>query len=262
MLSATGNGTKLLTPSPFIPKTEKKDMNIYRATSVILGLLFSANWLFGQDPKDDFKKINEAYLKQNEFSMDVVYNLYENSSTKAIFQSERAEVKHSKGKQYYKIATYESLFTDKYAIVLDHESKVAQVVKSIAAKKKNIFSVDLDTVFLKLCQSVEHFEDGPNQRGYKLKTDHSEYEEIHIYFNKQTYFIEKMVLFYAVKTNLRDPEDLKKQNKPRMEILCTNINFSPNFTKSTFSEQKYISTQGMKIQLQPAYKTYKLISQL
>ena len=94
-----------------------------------------------------------------------------------------------------------------------------------------------------------------------LKNNFVEYNELDIYINKNTFFIERIVLFYKNPLSIDGNSVSAYKEKPRLEIVFKNIDITPTFSDLIFAEGSYFSEIKGNIVLAAPYRHYKLINQ-
>ncbi len=226
--------------------------------------LIVANTLFSQNAKEDFEKMNKAF-DVKALSMKIRYDLYKNKDTKILFQKEVAELKQSGNLKWMKIGKMETLETDKYSLLIDHGAKeISLLGKSLNQqneKNSNPFKMNLDSL-LKICEKVEFKNENENQNSYELVFPNSEYNKVKVVYNKKTFFIEKLIMYYDEKRKL-DENKKEEKEAPRMEILCSEINTNPSFSDTDFTSDKYIEkTVNGKWIAKALYSSYEVHANL
>lgn len=206
----------------------------------------------------DFEKINAAYSKYPDMSMELTYNLHANFTTSSVSAVEKAVSKRSGKKIWYKIAEVETLTNERYKIVADHEDKFVLIEPASANQMDFLMAFSLDTL-LRLCKEVSLLSGDPGSKGYKMLIDLPEIERLDVYFDTGNFLIRKLILYYRQPQVVDYDDEKAVKQKPRMEILCRYTNLQAEFSSNTFSEEKYVRRQGGKFQLAPAYKDYLLL---
>jgi hypothetical protein len=212
-----------------------------------------------QTAKEDFAKINNAYVNNSQLSMKVKYELYKNNLAKEVFQVETGEIKRNGNNKYTKIGNIETIENDKYRVIVDHDDKNISLLSTITVadetpKKEELYLVNLEKM-LAICSKVEFKEENKVQNSYLLMLPNEEYSEIKIIVNKKTFFIEKMILYYSKEQNIEDKEDGSKE-PPRMEISYYDFNLKPQYTDADFTYYKFLEKRNGKLLATPAFKTY------
>lgn len=225
-------------------------------------LITSAKTTHAQNASEDFKKVRAAYDAAPAISMDVLYKSYPDYTTTVENDSQSGSFKRQGSNLYSNLLGIETLQNSQFNIIVENNSKKL-VILDPAKASVNISPVNVDSV-LSMCSSVKFIEGAGNQRIYKLSFDKLtsfQYSTIDFCINKETFLIDKIVLYYrdAVNFNYEDKEAPKK--KPRLEIIYKNINTHAVFTNEQFSEKKYITVSENAIKPTGTYSAYELINQ-
>ena len=228
---------------------------------VVLSL---ADVAFSQNMKEDIRKVNLVYDKNDKISMDIIYNAYETYESSRIADTYVGSMKRN-GKNYYsKILDIETVYTDKYALVINKEKKQLIVNNPIMFNNSNVTMVDVDESFNSYSEVKEKTETA-TQKVYYFKVKKNIITNVSafdIYINKETFFVEKAVIYYAheLKSNPNDANE--KYKKPRLEIVFNNININPTFEAGFFDYNSYITAKGTEFKLTDTYKDYNLSNQV
>lgn len=216
-----------------------------------------------QNAKQDVLKINEAYSKFNDLSMSITYNVYANAASSIPAESETGSFKQHGSLRYSRIKEIESLQNKEYLVVVDNEEKIIVVGNPVKFNPKKITLLDLDTAFAK-CSSVKFIDNNTGQKGYKLMFKQnivSEFDAIDLYFNKKSFLVEKMVFYYREKIKINEEDENAVKEKPKLEIIFSNMNFKTIADINFFSEARFIEKKKGKYYPVSAYNQYNLIDQ-
>lgn len=216
-----------------------------------------------QNVKEDVMKINEAYSKFIDLSMNITYNVYANAASTLPAESETGSFKQHGNLRYSRIKEIESLQNKEYLVVVDNEEKIIVVGNPVKFNPGKITLLDLDTAFAK-CSSVKFMDNNASQKGYKLmfKTNIvSEFDAIDLYFNKKSFLVERMVFYYRERIKINEADENSVKEKPRLEIIFSNMNFKTVSDINFFSEARFIEKKKGKYYPVSAYNQYNLIDQ-
>lgn len=206
-------------------------------------------------------KINEAYSKFKDLSMNITYKVYLNQKTTVPYETQVGIFKQHGNLRYSKLSNIESIENKDYLLVVDNDDKRIVISNPVKFNPGKITMLNLDSAF-RTCSTVVPFTSGALQ-GYQLvfKTDVvSAFDKIDLYFNKKTYIVEKLVFYYRQKMKLIN-DDKESAEKPKMEILFSQFNFQNITDVSLFSESKYIEKKKGGYIPVNAYTSYNVINQ-
>jgi len=115
---------------------------------------------------------------------------------------------------------------------------------------------------LKYCSKIEFKEISKTSAEYIFNiAEASEYSMIKLVFNRKSYFIESLELFYANEQDI----DYNKEGtkvKPRMLISYSDIKTNPVFDENTFSYLRFLKKKDGRLVCKEEYIGYTLFTQL
>lgn len=209
----------------------------------------------------DFRLVNEAYLKAAALKTDVGYTLFPSYTSTVPFEKSKGVFMKQGSSTYSNLLGIISLSNSKVTVTLDSNEQTIVVTDPPSRNVKDPSLVDLDTL-LNTCTSIEYKELG-ELKYYKLRFDQVpafEYNAIEVYIDSKTNFLSRLTLFFRMEMDMDDGDDKYTKEKPRLEIVYTNVNTRPVFAQDQFSETKYISIQGKAIKAAAAYSQFRLIN--
>jgi hypothetical protein len=215
-----------------------------------------------QNAKADILRINAAYSKFTDMSMNITYKVFLNPTTTLPYETEVGIYKQHGNLRYSKLKEIESLQNTNYLIVADNEQKRIVVGNPVKFNPAKITLMNLDTA-LSTCSTVTYINSSTEQGGYRMvfkPTIVSQFDIIELYFNKKTYVVEKMVFFYRQKMKLAIEEDAIAEN-PKLEIRFSKFDFGKINDEDFFSEKKFIERSDKKYIASAAYSGYKIVDQ-
>lgn len=226
----------------------------------ILPLIISAQSENYAKAAVDFRLVNQAYYNTAALSMNVNYTLFPGYTSTTPFDRSNGTYMKSGNATYSNLLGIISLSNSKATVTLDSNEQTI-VVSDPMKDNFDPKMIELDTM-LKLCSSIEYKElDGI--RYYKLRFDKlliSEYNAIEVYIDSKTNLLSRLTLFFRIEMDLDEEGSEYSTDKPRLEIVYTNVNTNPVFNKDQFSETKYVAMQGGNVSAAPAYSKFKVIN--
>lgn len=227
-------------------------INIFLLCSLVSGLK-------AQDLKSDCLKINQNYNACKKLSMKMDYELYSNYTAAIPFQKLDGEMKRNSELMAYKIGPIETVRTEKYELVVDHDEQFIALMEhhtKLFEWDEKMYVGNLDKILLH-CESTTYTEEKNNTGCYDIKMKAGEFAKARLYFDKKTFFITKLILFYRGETVLNEDGNGKKE-RPRLEITYKNIEENKEFAPNEFSELKYVIKSGDNFKCIEKYKDYTL----
>lgn len=226
-------------------------------------LVLSVNNIYSQNPKEDFHKINQAYISSKDMSMTISYTVFESHNSLVPIETSTGEYKQHGNFFYSKIQNVESLSNSTHYIVVDNEDKLIVVANPQKTTLNSVTMVDIEQS-ISMCSSVEYINLKGSSVGYKLnynKNIASEYDVIEIYFSKQSFQVEKIIVFYRNKINFQTDNVNAIKDKPRLEITFSNITKKAITDVAFFSELRFVEQKKGKYYPVNTYREYELINQ-
>lgn len=208
-----------------------------------------------QNAKEDFLKINKAYLNRS-LSMKVHYEVFKKWEDNVPLEKEEGEIKTNGIYKYTKTGNIETVQNKDYYVIVDHEDKQISLLGTMGQEPKpdeRLIMINLDSA-IQSCTQVEFHKENKQQNSYTLVFPISEYQKVKIIFNKNTFLIEKMILHY------REAEEYDDDSKfpPRLEITYYDIDTNPTFAEDTFTSNRFLKKENKKYYCRDEYKGYKL----
>lgn len=235
----------------------KRLLHILLLCTTILGVSLLSSFTPSNDQAiSDFNNVYKAYLGYTRISMDVVYEYYGSHTSERPVQTSYGSMKRD-GKNFYnKILNTETLLNGDYFINIDHNNKIILVNNPVNTVPNNGLPIKLDDYF-KLYSYVNKEEPDQNTVSYKFGIPQGNVEEVEVAFDRKTFLVHKIVIFYRQGVNYKRGD---KNEKPRVEILYKNISTNPVFADDCFSEKRFLTFSQTKTSPNPKYKTYRLFN--
>jgi len=207
-------------------------------------------------------EVNQAYLKTASLRMNVNYVLFPSYTSTVPFESEKGVFMKQGRNTYSDLLGIVSLTNAGISLTIDSNEQTIVATDPPDNSMMNPSLVNIDSA-LRVCNSVTADPSGDQLMLYKLRFDNlsfSDYNAIDVYVNKQTHFIDRLILYFRTEVDLDETDNSKLKDRPRLEISYTSISTSPVFKSGQFSETPYIRISAKKMTCTPAYATYRLIN--
>lgn len=226
--------------------------------------IVSSGLVCAQNIEEDLGKINEQYNLKS-LAMDIQYEVYPNHTTLTSIQTETGKVRKEGNKLYYRIGPVETLNTDDYNLVVNHDEKLIALLPVKQAEKVEVpgFIPENVNKLLATCENVAFEVIGKTIHAYHLECSLSEYSKISLIFNNKTFLLEKLKLYYRHSLPEEETDRQAESTEPvRMEITYKNIETKPDFSDNTFNYEKFVTEDGGVYRVNEGYSEYRLISQM
>lgn len=236
--------------------------NICTYILFLLALLACSQWAMGQtDARQEARSLFRRYEDNPVLSFKAVIKMYLSGKPEKLIDKVNAEYVLQKDEYYCRIANIEIIRNAQGNYVIDHDDKVVlkgNYHKSQRKDKQEEAAYNLQSVFAQiqldsiqyavavkgaLCQlSITGMAD-PRLLKYQITYDPA------------TYLVKQLLIEMK-------PEDNRYGNG-NIVVDITYNQYDPTPKPATFfSVKKYVTGEGKKTTLQPAYKSYQLVNQL
>ncbi len=213
---------------------------------------------FCQNPKIDFKNINAAFGKLENFKINLKYELFFDNESKP-YETEDGVYKRKKNSYYMKQSDNEMLINEKYSLVIDNSNKVIILEKTPKkAKILNPLKMDIDSIF-HFYEKVTFYRTGANKElsAYSFVLKQGQYSVIDIVFDPVTYNVKEITNVYREK--ISDNNDVYRIAK--LKTVFADIVLSESMNDD-FKETKYVLNEKGKIKITKPFTGYKLLTNL
>ena len=203
------------------------------------------------------KKLNEAYGNNANMGVTTTYKMYPNFTTTTAAQTLTSTLKKKGDKLYYKLDNVERLETHSRRIMINHDSKTVIVHPNDAERKTYVMDLELEKFLTQ--KTIGQLQEQPTQFILTIPLTTPDIEKIELSINKNTYLIEKMIVFYRKAIRFQSADDSEPKEKPRMEMTFQ-ITPNPTFAGNEFAESKFIKVTNGVIKLNSALTDYQLVN--
>lgn len=233
------------------------------AAGRLMILMAALCWLSSVAPagaqvaRDDFARINQAYLRATQFAMNVTYRYYANHTSNRVLESSSGFIRRSGDRLASKQFGLEVVNTDWCKVSVDSESKAIFISDPDSLSRLNVVAVKIDSV-LQLCRGVRYARVSDGQGRYTLQLPRpSELESVEIYFNFRTFFIERLSLHYRPRMLPGSAGQDSVVEAPRIEVEYQGITLQPRFDQGTFSADRFVTVRDGNLAPVGEYADYQ-----
>lgn len=229
--------------------------------------------IYSQTDFHELDSISNVYKKARTFHFDLKYKLFKDYNTKVESEAFTMSVYQNNDSYFSKRVENEVLINEKYALIVDHENKVVLIDKYMKAGKRDekaIAEMGIDSILKKIAVELKEQKDykvnvsqkelNDKEKQYTFHYPKGEYTAVAIDYNRTTFFINKVTLFYREKISVIEGQP---ETAPRIEVDYVLSNLHPEFQKKLFSEKRYASVKkDGSLELVTSLKNYKIINHL
>ena len=234
-------------------------MSHFKIITVSVLLLLIIPHVYSQNITEDLKRINETYARLKDISMKVEYRVYDHYNSSNPIQVEHGYVVKNNELMINKIGNVEIISSAEYQITVNHDEKVIFLRSSDSS-----FQITPGMMYDNLEKMSSQFDNiefvpGSSASEYVISFESAQFKKASIVFNKRTFFIEKITIFYKEGISLNsDENDVKDQ--PKLEIEYSDIKTNAKINGDLIT--KYIQKENGTFTLSNEYRAYTLFNQL
>jgi hypothetical protein len=205
----------------------------------------------------DLEVMQQAFAEADSWILQSEIRMYDAPAGGNLLETAASTIMQKEGLRFEKHDGLEYLLSEKYHVIVDHESKTLSVgMREDNPKKKSTGFVSAESM-LSACSKVEQISAHAGQTAYRFHYPEGDYETIEVWLDTGSKKCKKFIYHY------RSPlavEDGGSGQKPRMEIIYPQINYKPSFPTRQFSIERYCSIKGNTILPAAAYSDYQIIN--
>lgn len=187
------------------------------------------------DVISDLENLKKVYSSLSEFSVAIEYNLYPTYTSLKPYSSDKGQFIKKGENDYLRIASVETYNTSKYRLVIDNESKTILIASPNLIK---VIPMSFD-IAVSSCEKILPIDFDKNVRGYLFhfkKDVKNEIVSITLLFNKKSYLLSRVVLFYKdVELNTEGVS-----NNPRVDIIYSAMSKKLEIAQNYFNIENFI----------------------
>lgn len=214
-----------------------------------------------QDVKGDFQKISKVFSENKNISFKMSYLLYRNYKSSVPIEVKNGYFKRIGDKQFVNIDGFLTLYLKDMLLVVDSTNKTILIGNPIKFDMKSLNIFPLDSM-KKFYSNMEVLSEDKTTKTVKLqiaKNIVSPTNAISISYNKESYFVNKIVLFYREKIKFNESD--KETTQMRLEVVLSDYQKVDDSKDFEFSSNHYIQKQKHKYVGVGIYKSYKILDQ-
>ena len=231
-----------------------------RHFAISTAFLLISTAIYAQYPsaQETLSKVETYYQTVNEYSLQVEYKMYRGYSGNEVTESYKGFMSKFGDISQTEILGSQILQFPEAQLVIDSKNKTLTYRKTSRDVAQKL-PMDIST-FLKFYE-----ETATNIKGniliYEMKLKNSQiplpYNRLLIHVNKDTYEIEKQVLFFATKVPFVDESGKETLDSARMEITLKNNSIKQRVPRLN----DFVVVEDRKPHLTKAYQAYTIIDQ-
>jgi len=220
-------------------------------------LLLGLGTVFAQDAKTIITKAQQCYNKDT-YSLEMKYHSYATYTTNEVFTSYDAVLIKKETDVYYKISNTEMILVGTDMLKIAHDQKLVQhnQVNQASASQMNPMDIEkLLPYFVK--KEVKETDTTYQCTFYTSEITQLPYSRLEVFVNKNTYEIQKQIMYFNQVKKYKIANGEIKSNYPRMEIICHPM--GTDIDNEKFVLSNYIHKKGSTVTLHKKYSNYKLV---
>ncbi len=241
----------------------KRNHNCYVHVVILAMMMVVSQLLSAQDPKEDFVKINEAFLSPTSLIMDIRYAVYAKKTGKTPILEQYGELKQQGSNRYYKLNSIETIEHKDYQLVVNHLEKRMLFTRKFYDSTANSLQRQMSpmdkeflNMMIKIADTIIYKKESGNLSSYTIRLSGGDsYDEVKIVYNKKTYLIDKMVFVYP---DLPTNPNIPNQQIQRVEVNCIGVKTNTKLPQDLFSYSKFIRQGRTQFFPTEAFKHYKM----
>jgi len=223
-----------------------------RTGILIVIMIIAVNNSYGQEFLQDMQKMYDAYKGTANFSMNIIFNIY-NKKSPSLPEVQKGVVKKLGALYYTKFYDNEMVVGKKYTIMVDYSAKEVYAFISDKSFQPGLKDYKIPDSLNYLNKKVEYKGIVNGSKCYILKNPTLEITKYEIYLDAKTGFLSKLVYIY------NQNEKQVDYGATKIETDYLNVDLQTIPAETFFSTDKFISVKSGKLALGPAYTGYTLI---
>ncbi len=228
-------------------------------SNLLLFVFSLLHWSFaiGQNLEEDLIKVNNQFDEER-YSLNVSYEVFKSYDNNNVFYSTNGKMYKNGIEHYQEIGELEIIRNKDYTLSVDHESRVIFILGAAYAEMGDQQEKVLDPVknALKYCSKHEFIDESNALAGYFLWPEGSEYEKLKFIFNKESFVLKEITLFFKETEGF---EDSSTTIQPKMKIKIDDYNRTPDFPEHCFTYNNFlVKNPDQRFECNPKFEEYTL----
>jgi len=226
--------------------------------------LFASLSLYAQKDKlsitEIFEQSKAVYENNPVFQIQMEYSLFRNIENPVIIEQYEGFLFKRNQDMYLKIHHTELLIVKGEYVKVNHKQK------AIEYNKGEIFDLNNNPLkieqYLSYFSEKEVFDDGNYWRCELSTPKYTQlpYGAITMFFNKETFVMEKQILLMVAPKSIMDEHGQLTEDLKYLKIEVKNFSTTPKTQNKYFDIQEFISHENKAIKTSSKFKEYKLIN--
>jgi hypothetical protein len=206
----------------------------------------------GQNAIQEYKKVLGSQKKSDYLTLNIDVLAYETKTDKTPEVVGKGILKRDKTISYSKYNEFETLYGEKYTLVVNHETRSIDYYmheKNKQPKISNDYMQMIDSTLIDLKDDFQYFGVKDDQKHFAVTTPEDVIERTDFYFNSKDNLLAKVVYGYGPSTEDYEPG-----------IALAIISYKNySFTKPQINDKSYyVTQQGNSLVAANNYKGYKV----
>jgi hypothetical protein len=204
-----------------------------------------------QQLKPDLEQAYAYYTSSERLAVELEVHVFSSANDEEPFLIQHYSMMRDGNSFTYDMDDTKMLVNDRCIITVSESEKRVFYTPKKKARKSEMpaFNVNLDSV-IAACDSAIFVGMEGNTKKYRLFAHTKEVPVMEMYLSSDNNRIVKLCYYYNT--------DLYPENN-MVEVIYRKWDIEPLFEEDTFSEKKYLVTQGNELKLNAAYRAYTLI---
>jgi len=233
-------------------------LHLIKYIAILILLVSLAYTGFAQNFRAEMARVNGAFDSLTNIGMKVTYRLYNDYTTDKINSTEVSELKKQGTNLYLKLEDVETIYTEKFDLVVDRENK-SIIISDPSPERNKLTGLKKSKKPEENYKEIEPLVFDNGLKGYRVnleEVEQEQYNKMQIEFNPKTWMLTRLVLYY--KDDI-DVDNTENPTKPRMEIMYSDPQPVTSDISGLFKLENYILQNKNGLIATKAYQGYEVI---